>query len=59
MANDAVRADIDAAFSRVLGLPSLDDLRAELADEPIITLRPLTVEEVALQPDDELQFELL
>jgi hypothetical protein len=59
MADDPVRIEIDRAFSAVLGLPSLDELRSELADEPIITLRRSVVQEVATEADDELQFELL
>ena len=38
MANDKVRADIDDLFCRVLGLPPVDELRAELSQEPIIKL---------------------
>jgi hypothetical protein len=59
MANDPVRADIDHAFSQILNLPPLNDLRAELANEPIIKLRPCIEEEVLLVPEAQLEFELI
>ena len=59
MANDEVRAGIDHAFSQILHLPSLNALRAELANEPIITLRPGLEEEVPLVPAAQLEFELI
>ena len=60
MADDPTRADIDKLFCRVLGLPALDELRSELAREPIITLRPCYEEGMPIiQPDDQLEFELI
>jgi hypothetical protein len=60
MADDPTRRDIDKLFCKVLSLPSLDDLRAELAKEPIITLRPCFDEDAAVaQPDDQLEFALI
>jgi hypothetical protein len=58
MADDPVRAFADDAFARVLGLPSLHSLRAELAAEPVICNRPIG-HDVPLQPDAQLQFELI
>jgi hypothetical protein len=59
LATDEVRSDIDHAFSQVLSLPSLNDLRAELASEPIIKLRPCLEEDVPLVPEAQLEFELI
>lgn len=59
MAEDPVRAAIDQAFSKVLGLPSLDGLRAELAREPVICDRALGGYEAPAAADEDLQFELL
>lgn len=59
MAGDEIRRGIDHALSQVLGLPPLNDLRAELANEPIIKLRPCIEEEVTLVPEAQLEFELL
>ncbi|MER9275429.1 hypothetical protein [Mesorhizobium sp. M0643] len=59
MADDPVRKAIDEAFSKVLGLPSLDNLRAELAAEPVICNRPLGFEITAPAIEDQLQFELI
>jgi hypothetical protein len=59
MANDPIRSDIDHAFAQVLNLPPLNDVRAELAEEPIIKLRPCIEEDVPLVPEDQLEFELL
>jgi hypothetical protein len=59
MANDSIRADIDHAFAQILNLPPLNDVRAELAEEPIIKLRPCIEEDVPLVPDAQLEFELL
>jgi hypothetical protein len=58
MADDPVRTSADDAFAKVLGLPSLNNLRAELAVEPVICNRPLG-HEVPLRPDAQLQFELI
>jgi hypothetical protein len=41
MAADPVRAKIDAAVARALGLPDLTPLREQLAREPVISLQPL------------------
>ena len=41
MARDAVRAQVDAAVARALGLPDLTPLREQLAREPVISLQPL------------------
>jgi hypothetical protein len=41
MAEDATRAQIDAAFTAVLNLPTLTTLRTLLAQEPVICLRQL------------------
>ena len=41
MAQDAVRAQIDAAIADALGLPALDGLRKTLAREPIVSGEPL------------------
>ena len=59
MAVDPIRSDIDDAFAQVLNLPPLNDLRAELAEEPIIKLRPCIEEDVPLVPDAQLEFELI
>ena len=59
MANDPTRADIDQVFSQVLGIPTLDGLREELAEEPIIKLRPCSEEEPSVEAEDQLQFELI
>lgn len=59
MADDPVRMAVDDAFSKVLGLPSLDSLREELAAEPVICNRPLGFEIAAPAIEDELQFELI
>jgi hypothetical protein len=58
IAVDATRAEIDSVVARVLGLPPLAALRAELALEPIISLRPCGSEAVA-EAEQALQFELL
>jgi hypothetical protein len=58
MADDPVRSAADDALAKVLGLSSLDNLRAELAAEPVICNRPLS-RDVPVQPDDQLQFELI
>jgi hypothetical protein len=58
MSDDPTRAAADDAFAKVLGLPSLDDLRAELANEPVICNRPIG-RDVVLQPDDQLHFEMI
>jgi len=42
MASDPVRQAIDAAISKVLGLPDLSILRKLLAQEPIVCLRGLS-----------------
>jgi hypothetical protein len=39
--NDPVRSRIDGAFEDALGLSGLSTLRTMLANEPIISLRPL------------------
>lgn len=58
--NDEIRADIDHAICQVLGLPSLNELRNELANEPIIKLRPCVEDEgVSIVPDPQLEFELI
>jgi hypothetical protein len=59
MANDPVRSDIDHSFSQILSLPPLNELRAELANEPIIKLRPCLEQEVPLVPEAQLEFELI
>jgi hypothetical protein len=59
MANDPVRSDIDHSFSQILSLPPLNELRAELANEPIIKLRPCIEEEVPLVPEAQLEFALI
>jgi hypothetical protein len=59
MADDPIRADIDHAFAQIFNLPPLNDLRAELAEEPIIKLRPCIEEDVPLIPEAQLEFELL
>jgi hypothetical protein len=59
MARDETRTDIDDLFSRVLDLPPVHELRAELAEEPIIKLRPCSEEQLIPEPDDQLQFELI
>jgi hypothetical protein len=59
MAEDPVRAAIDRAFSQVLGLPSLDGLRAELGREPVICGRPIRNYEAPVEDHDDLQFALL
>jgi hypothetical protein len=41
MAADPVRAQVDAAVARALGLPDLTPLREQLAREPVICLQPL------------------
>jgi hypothetical protein len=41
MAHDEVRRSLDAAIQFVFQLPSLDTLRALLAQEPVICNRPL------------------
>jgi hypothetical protein len=41
LAEDPVRCSIDEAVSQALGLPDFTRLRKLLADEPILTLRPL------------------
>ena len=58
MTDDPIRSAADDAFAKVLGLPSLDGLRAELATEPVICNRPID-HDVPVQPDDQLQFELM
>jgi hypothetical protein len=58
MADDPTRHAADDAFSKVLGLPSLDNLRAELAVEPVICNRALG-RDLPVVPDDQLQFELM
>ena len=37
MGSDLVRAEIDATIASVLGVPSLDQLRAALGREPIVS----------------------
>ncbi|TIM80296.1 MAG: hypothetical protein E5Y41_00150 [Mesorhizobium sp.] len=59
MADDPVRKAVDEAFSKVLGLPHLDSLRAELAAEPVICNRALGFEVTAPAIEDQLQFELI
>jgi hypothetical protein len=46
------------SLATAIGLPSLDGLRAELAAEPVICNRPIG-HDVPVQPDDQLQFELM
>lgn len=58
MADDPIREGVDDAFAKVLGLSSLDKLRAELAAEPVICNHPIG-HEVPVQPNDQLQFELI
>jgi hypothetical protein len=58
MADDAARADIDDAFSRVLQLPTLSHLRSELAREPVISGRNIDYEAPPLATD-QLEFELI
>jgi hypothetical protein len=58
MADDPIRGAADDAFAKVLGLSPLDDLREELATEPIICDRPIGRDQ-PIQPDDQLQFELI
>lgn len=41
MANDPVRAEIDAAIATALGLPDFSVLRQLLSREPVVCLRPL------------------
>ena len=41
MAEDTVRAQIDAVITEVLGLPDVTILRELLAQEPVVCLRPL------------------
>ncbi|MCX8036056.1 MAG: hypothetical protein N3D11_03160 [Candidatus Sumerlaeia bacterium] len=41
MANDNVRAELDNALARALGLPDLAPLRTLLAREPVVSLQPL------------------
>jgi len=41
MSEDPVRAKIDAAVSKALGLPDLSGIRMLLAQEPVVCLRPL------------------
>ena len=41
MGRDPVRAQVDAAVARALGLPDLTPLREQLAREPVICLMPL------------------
>ncbi|MGL4960900.1 MAG: hypothetical protein ACRC67_06685, partial [Inquilinus sp.] len=59
MTNDGARANIDELFCQVLGIPPLDELRAELAEEPIIKLRPCHEDQRVPEPEDQMQFELL
>ncbi|MER9559380.1 hypothetical protein [Mesorhizobium sp. M0323] len=59
MADDPVRKAVDEAFAKVLGLPSLDNLRAELAAEPVICNRPLGFAIATPSIEDQLQFELI
>ncbi len=58
MADDAVRSAADDAFAKVLGLPSLEALRSELAAEPVICDRPIG-RDLPIAVDDQLQFELI
>ncbi|WLA79529.1 hypothetical protein [Bradyrhizobium elkanii] len=58
MADDPTRSGADDAFSKVLGLPSLEPLRSELAVEPVICNRPLG-RDLPTVPVDQLQFELM
>jgi hypothetical protein len=58
MADDAARADIDDAFSRVLQLPTFSHLRSELAREPVISGRSIDYEAPPLAAD-QLEFELI
>jgi hypothetical protein len=48
MAHDPVRAQVDAAVARALGLPDLTPLREQLAREPVISLQPLRQKRQAL-----------
>ncbi|MBE8158811.1 MAG: hypothetical protein HAW59_05415, partial [Betaproteobacteria bacterium] len=41
MENDDVRKEIDNAFSQICGFGDLSPLRAALANEPIITNKPV------------------
>jgi hypothetical protein len=58
MAEDPTRCAADDAFAKVLGLPSLDNLRSELAVEPVICNRPLG-RDLPIVPENQLQFELM
>lgn len=58
MADDPTRRGADDAFAKILGLPSLDKLRSELAVEPVICNRSLA-RDLPVLPDDQLQFELM
>ena len=40
MSKDQIRKSIDDAFSQVLAIPSLDELRNMLSQEPMITMQP-------------------
>ncbi|RJT28941.1 hypothetical protein D3227_33195 [Mesorhizobium waimense] len=60
MAIDPTRIAIDDLFCQVLDIPSVEGLRAELAEEPIIKLRYCQEQrEVTPEPDDQMQFELI
>jgi hypothetical protein len=59
MAHDPIRSAIDAVFSKALGIPALDGLRAELVEEPIISLKPCGGDDAAPAEMAPAQFELL
>jgi hypothetical protein len=59
MAGDPARSAIDAVFAKALDIPALDDLRDELAQEPIISLLRCGGEEPAPAEAIPAQFELL
>jgi hypothetical protein len=58
MATDTVRGDIDRALATVLGLPSIETIRNELAREPVICGRQMDYEPLP-DADTQLQFELI
>jgi hypothetical protein len=59
MANDPVRETIDGAFTKVLKLPSLRGLRQQLGIEPVICDHAIALEELPLEGEEQLQFELV
>lgn len=59
MADDPTRTAIDAVFAKTLGIPALDGLRGELAQEPIISLAPCGGKDAAPAETVPAQFELL